>query len=72
MSKIISLTLFGGIMVVEMIATVISYLLAMIYLVFADIIGTKPFRTKFKKLNKGVADQIRNLSKTYKKILDRV
>ena len=72
MNKIISLTLFGGIMVVEMMATVISYLLAMIYLVFADIVGTKPFRTKFKKLNKGVVEQIKSISKTYKKILDRV
>ena len=72
MSKIISLLLFGGIMAVEVIATVLVYLLAFAYLVFTEIIGTKAFKAKFTRLNKGTIEQLINVSKTYKKIMDRV
>lgn len=72
MSKIISLITFGSIMLVEVIASAIAYVIAIIYLLLMDIIGTKAFMTKLRKLNKYFIMEIKNCCKGYKDLTERV
>lgn len=72
MSKIISLLVFGSIMLVEVIASTIAYIIGMIYLLLMEIIGTKSFMTKLRKLNGYFIDEIKNCSRGYKDLIERV
>jgi len=72
MSKIISLIVFGSIMLVEVIASLIAYLIGMLYLLLMEIIGTKTFITKLRKLNGYFISEIQNCFKGYKDLIERV
>lgn len=72
MSKIISLIVFGSIMLVEVIASLIAYLIGMIYLLLMEIVGTKAFMAKFRKLNGYFISEIQNCFKGYKDLIKRV
>lgn len=72
MKKIIGLTLFGLVMIVEVIAAIIAYVLSFIYLVCVEIIGTRQFRLRFAVLNKFIVEQIKGIVHSYKEIIERV
>jgi hypothetical protein len=72
MSKIISLIVFGGIMLVEVIGSILAYVLGMLYLLLMEIIGTKTFMAKFRKLNRYFISEIKNCFKGYKDLIERV
>jgi hypothetical protein len=57
--------LYGGVLTV-------SYLMSMIYLLITEIIGTKKFMRKFKKLNRFIFDEFKDTLKEFKSIFELV
>lgn len=57
--------LYGGVLTV-------SYLMSMIYLLITEIIGTKKFMRKFKKLNRFIFDEFKDTLKAFKSIFELV
>ncbi len=57
--------LYGGVLTV-------SYLMSMMYLLITEIIGTKKFMRKFKKLNRFIFDEFKDTLKEFKSIFELV
>ena len=55
--------LYGGVLV-------IIYLIGLLYLLLNDIIGTKKFMNKFKKLNGIVITEIKDIVKTFRTLFE--
>lgn len=55
--------LYGGVLV-------IIYLIGLLYLLLNDIIGTKKFMNKFKKLNSIVITEIKDIIKTFRTLFE--
>ena len=55
--------LYGGVLV-------IIYLIGLLYLLLNEIIGTKKFMNKFKKLNGIVITEIKDIIKTFRTLFD--
>lgn len=55
--------LYGGVLV-------IIYLIGLLYLLLNEIIGTKKFMNKFKKLNSIVITEIKDIVKTFRTLFE--
>ena len=55
--------LYGGVLV-------IIYLIGLLYLLLNEIIGTKKFMNKFKKLNSIVITEIKDIIKTFRTLFE--
>ena len=55
--------LYGGVLV-------IIYLIGLLYLLLNEIIGTKKFMNKFRKLNSIVITEIKDIIKTFKTLFE--
>ena len=57
--------LYGGVLIV-------SYLLSIVYLLVTEIIGTKKFGNKFKKLNLLIFNEFKDTIKSFKSVFELV
>ena len=55
--------LYGGVLV-------IIYLIGLLYLLLSEIIGTKKFMNKFRKLNSIVITEIKDIVKTFRTLFE--
>lgn len=72
MTKIFGIICLGGIGILYGSVLTLMWLLSMMYLVITEIIGTKKFNGRFKKLNKLVIDEYKETVKTFKSIFELV
>lgn len=72
MYKIFGLIGFGGVGLLYSAVLSISYLVGLLYLIFTEIIGTKKFMVRFKKLNKIIFEEFIDTIKTFKLIFELV
>ena len=66
MNKILSILMLITIGGAMSIALIIAWLMGMLYLLINEIIGTKKFVVKFRKLNKIIAEEFKDIIKGIK------
>lgn len=72
MYKLFGIICLGGIGILYSGALGLMYLLGMTYLLIAEIIGTKKFNIKFKRLNKIIIDEFKDTLKAFKSLFELV
>lgn len=72
MIKILNFMLFSIVMIIDVISTLFAHLLGLVFLICNELIGSKQFIIKFKKLTKGLINQIKVTLKDYKSLIARV
>ncbi len=72
MTKIFGIIALGGIGLLYGTVLGLMYLLSLIYLVVTEIIGTRKFNSRFKKLNQLIFDEFKETIKSFKSIFELV
>ena len=72
MTKIFGIIALGGIGLLYGTVLGLMYLLSLIYLVVTEIIGTRKFNSRFKKLNQLIFDEFNKTIKSFKSIYELV
>lgn len=72
MTKIFGIIALGGIGLLYGTVLGLMYLLSLIYLVVTEIIGTRKFNSRFKKLNQLIFDEFNETIKSFKSIFELV
>lgn len=72
MTKIFGIICLGGIGILYGTVLAVMYLLSLIYLVITEVLGTKKFMGKFKKLNNIVITEFKETVSTFKSIFELV
>lgn len=72
MTKIFGIIALGGVGLLYGTVLGLMYLLSLIYLVVTEIIGTKKFNSRFKKLNQLIFGEFKETIKSFKSIFELV
>ncbi len=72
MTKVFGIICLGGIGILYGTVLAAMYLLSMMYLIITEVIGTKKFMTRFKKLNNIIITEFKETVTTFKSIFELV